>query len=88
MPRLQLPKFLQSKLEKEILKEKDAAAREGLTEDNFFTYSYHCNAIGRDKRREVVNSKETRTKLEGDSKGKTSTKKHFHSYCSIATEQH
>ena len=64
MPRLQLPKFLQSKLEKEkqtekdtpisslsplekeILKEKDAAAREGLTEDNFFTYSYHCNAIG------------------------------------------
>ena len=46
MPRLQLPKFLQNKLEKEILKEKDAAAREGLTEDNFFTYSYHCNAIG------------------------------------------
>ena len=64
MPRLQLPKFLQSKLEKEkqtekdtpisslsplekeILKEKDAAARGGLTEDKFFTYSYHCNAIG------------------------------------------
>ena len=57
MPRLQLPKFLQSKLEKEkqtekdtpisslsplekeILKEKDAAAREGLTEDNFLLLS-------------------------------------------------